>query len=124
VAQTLLYGQVTLDTFDAPALANPAARALARKVFVRGDPDFTTRRPESRLARVSACFRDGRRLSELAEINEQDPQNQLPLAKVHEKCFGLARDRLGMEKAMQLNRLLNDLERLENVRDLTKVLTL
>jgi 2-methylcitrate dehydratase PrpD len=71
----VLSGQPPTFTGLSPALLNDAAvRALATRVDLRADPDFTGRFPKERPARVTVVFGDGRTISHERASRRGDPE--------------------------------------------------
>ena len=122
VAQTLRYGEITTESFEPAAMADIAVRNLARQVTVRDGPAFTARRPRYRLARVTAHLQRGRCLSQVAEIDEGDPQSQVSPAAVREKFLRLAGPQVGADQAAQISETVDRLEKLDDVRQLARLL--
>jgi 2-methylcitrate dehydratase PrpD len=122
VAAALVLGRADVSAFDEPALADPRIRALAARVEVRGDPQMSPRRADRPTARVEVVLTDGRRLSGSTTVVRGDFQDPVAAGEVVEKFLALASEPLGAARAGEVVRRVEDLERLEDVRDLAALL--
>jgi 2-methylcitrate dehydratase PrpD len=122
VAAALVLGRADVPAFDEPALADPRIRALAARVEVRGDPQMSPRRADRPTARVEVVLTDGRRLSGSTTVVRGDFQDPVAAGEVVEKFLALASEPLGAARAGEVVRGVEDLERLEDVRDLAALL--
>ncbi len=90
IATTIVHGAATVPAFREPARTDETIRALARRVFVREDPEATAKLPALRPARVTITLKDGRVLQAQAMTNRGDTEDPYPPAEVRQKFFDLA----------------------------------
>jgi 2-methylcitrate dehydratase PrpD len=119
VAAALVLGRADVAAFAEPALSDPRIRALAARVEVRADPEMSPRRADHPTARIEVTLKDGRRLSGSTTVVRGDFQDPVPAEEVVEKFLALASEPLGPGRAREVVRLVEETERLEDVRDLT-----
>jgi 2-methylcitrate dehydratase PrpD len=122
VAAALVLGRADVSAFVEPALLDPRVRALAERVEVRVDPQMSPRRSDYPTARVEIVRRDGRVLSGTTTVVRGDFEDPVPAAEVVEKFVSLASGRLGVGRARDVVRLVDQAETLKDVRDLTALL--
>lgn len=100
VAHAMLHGSVRLDAFEEPRLADPALRALMRKVSLEEDAALTARFPGQRAAHVAITCRDGRRHEHFAPHRKGDPEAPLSDAELDAKFIELVSPVLGDGRAL------------------------
>jgi 2-methylcitrate dehydratase PrpD len=122
MAAAIVLGRVDVPAFNEPALADPRIRALASRVEVRVDQQMSPRRADHPTARVEVVLTDGRRLSGSTTVVRGDFQDPVPAGEIVEKFLALASEPLGVGRAREVVRLVEETERLEDVRDLTALL--
>jgi 2-methylcitrate dehydratase PrpD len=111
VATALTHGSVRLAAFEPARLADPATRALMRRVEVAIDPELDATFPRQRAARVTFETRDGRSETLLQPTRKGDPDAPLSDAELEEKYFELAAPVIGEASARALLARLWRLER-------------
>lgn len=102
IAHALIHGSVRLNAFDDERLADPAIRALLRKVEVREDPALTAGFPNQRAARVAITTRDGKRHEHFAPYRKGDPEAPLSDADIDAKFLELAGPVIGETQSREL----------------------
>lgn len=122
VAAALVRGRADVPAFAEPALADPRIRALAARVEVRVDPEMSPRRTDYPTAVVEVVLRDGRTRSASTTVVRGDFEDPVPASDIVEKFLGLAAGPLGAARAREVVRVVEETERLEDVRDLTRLL--
>ena len=115
VASLLCYGRSGLDNYDAAAVADPRIRALARRVEVKEDPDFTRAFPQRQPTEVTVVLADGTEMSERADFHRGEAENPHPPGAVRMKFLELAAPVWGRETAEVLYDRVLDLERVPDV---------
>ncbi|WP_052214745.1 MmgE/PrpD family protein [Belnapia sp. F-4-1] len=85
VATRMLRGHAWIEAFSAEAIAYPATRALAAKVRVVEDPEYTARLPAERLCRLTLRLADGGVRERVVCGTPGDPDRPLPEAALQEK---------------------------------------
>jgi 2-methylcitrate dehydratase PrpD len=122
VAAALVLGRADVSAFVEPALTDPRIRALAARVEVRVDPQMSPRRSDYPTAVVEIVLTDGRTLSGSTRVVRGDFENPVPAAEIVDKFLALTGDVLGPERARDVVRLVEQVETLKDVRDLTGLL--
>lgn len=122
VAAALVLGRADASAFVEPALADPRIRALAARVEVRVDPQMSSRRSDYPTAVVEIVLKDGRALSGSTSVVRGDFEDPVPAAEVVDKFLALTTEILGPERARDVVRLVEQVETLKDVRDLTALL--
>jgi 2-methylcitrate dehydratase PrpD len=122
VAAALVLGRADVPAFAEPARADPRIRALAARVEVRVDPEMSPRRADYPTAVVEVVLRDGRRRSASTTVVRGDFEDPVPAAEIVDKFLALATEPLGAARAREVVRVVEETERLEDVRDLTALL--
>lgn len=102
VASVLCHGRSGLDNYEAAALADPRIQALARRVDVTEDPDFTRAFPRRQPTEVTVVLDDGTELSERSEFHRGEAENPHPPEAVRRKFLDLAAPVWGKAKAEAL----------------------
>lgn len=122
VAAALVLGRADVSAFVEPALTDPRIRALAARVEVRVDPQMSPRRSDYPTAVVEIVLTDGRTLSGSTRVVPGDFENPVPASEIVDKFLALTGDVLGPERARDVVRLVEQVETLKDVRDLTTLL--
>ena len=97
VAATLVRGRFTLDELEADALADPAIRALCRKIDYAPDPDSGF--PEAFSGELVVETRDGRTLRHREQVNRGTRSRPLSEAEVMAKFLDNAGRRIARDRA-------------------------
>ena len=90
VASALVHGSVRLDGFTPARLADPAVRALMRRVEMHADPGCDAAFPTRRSAQVEIETTDGERFSHYQPTRKGDPDAPLTDAELGAKFLELA----------------------------------
>jgi len=114
VATALIHGSVRLAAFEPGRLADPATRALMRRIDLEVDSELDAAFPGQRAARVEIETRDGRRERHLQPARKGDPELPLTDRELDEKYLELAGPVLGEPRARTL---LARLWRLDEIAD-------
>jgi 2-methylcitrate dehydratase PrpD len=122
VAAALLLGRADVAAFTEPALSDPRLRALAARVEVRVDPAMSPRRDDYPTARVEIVLRDGGRRTASTTVVRGDFADPVPSAEIVEKFTGLVSGPLGAGRAREIVRVVEEIERVGDVRELTRLL--
>ena len=99
IATTIVHGAATVPAFREPARTDEMIRALARRIFVREDPEATAKLPALRPARVTIMLTDGRVFEAQALTNRGDTEDPYTPAEVRQKFFDLAVPVWGQSRA-------------------------
>ncbi|MGH8709376.1 MAG: MmgE/PrpD family protein, partial [Burkholderiales bacterium] len=111
VAHALRHGSVRLAAFEPAPLADPATRALMRRIEAAIDPELDAAFPAQRAARVAIETRDGRRHELLQPTRKGDPEAPLSDGELEAKFLELAAPVLGEAPSRALLARLWRLER-------------
>lgn len=126
VAALLTLGEEE-DLFSEQAVANPAIRALAARVDVFEDPEYTRLDPEERYTRLCLTLKDGRSFTRvvhrlLGEFDSDFPDEAVR-KRLYAKCRRLfLRGGKGEAETERLIAMIENLEQLESIRALTSLL--
>jgi 2-methylcitrate dehydratase PrpD len=115
VASLLCHGRSGLDNHDAAALADPKLRALARRVEVTEDADFTRAFPRRQPTEVTVVLADGTALSERSDFHRGEAESPHPPAALRAKFLELTGPVWGRERAEELYDRVLDLQRVPDV---------
>jgi 2-methylcitrate dehydratase PrpD len=108
VAHCLLNGRFGLPDLLPEALADPATRALARKVKCHADPDSAF--PEYFSGGVEVTLEDGRKLRRHVRVNSGAGERALTREAVADKFMASASLAISNSKAAQIRNAVFDLE--------------
>ena len=123
VASMMVRGSAGPDQFRTEALKDGAVRALAGKVAVREDTQYSIMTPVKRPARIIVKIKGGNTFQAEVERSSGGPEAPLPREKVIEKFRFLADPILSPEPARAVVEKVMHLERASDIRSLTKLLT-
>ena len=115
VASLLCHGRSGLDNYEAAAVADPRIQALARRVEVVEDSDFTRGFPGRQPTEVTVVLADGTELSERADFHRGEAEHPHPPDAVRRKFLDLSAPVWGRERAETLYDRVLDLERVPDV---------
>lgn len=90
VASLIYHGRGALANFGEEAFANPVIHALAQRVEIRENPEYTKLFPFKQPCDVSVTLKDGRVLEARAEYTRGDPKNPRSTAELTTKFFDVA----------------------------------
>jgi 2-methylcitrate dehydratase PrpD len=115
VASLLCHGRSGLDNYDAPSVADPLIQALARRVEVAEEPEFTRAFPTRQPTEVTVVLADGTEMTEHTDFHRGEAENPHPPDAVRRKFLDLAAPVWGRERAEALYDRVLDLERVPDV---------
>ena len=122
VAAALVLGRADVAAFAEPARTDARIRSLAARVEVRVDPAMSPRRTDYPTAVVEIVLRGGRTRSASTTVVRGDFEDPVPAEEIVEKFLALGAGPLGAARARDVARVVEEAERLEDVRDLTALL--
>lgn len=122
VAASLTLGSAGPEAFTPELLNDPGIRALASRVTVVEDPEFTAMTPARRPARVVIRFSDGSKSQMTVTGSKGDPDQPMTPDELEAKYHRLADPMLGNEPARQAWDQLGQLEQVPNLMHLTELL--
>jgi 2-methylcitrate dehydratase PrpD len=115
VASLICRGHSGLDNYGAAAVADPKIQALARRVGVVEDADFTRAFPAQQPTEVTVTLADGTEISERADYHRGEAENPHRSDAVRRKFLDLAAPVWGRDRAEALYDRVLDLERVPDV---------
>ena len=119
VAASLIHESTDVTAFYPDKVDDPRVRELARKVRVLGDPDMNLRRFDYPAARVTVRLENGHEITDSVTAHRGDTLNPVPKQELIEKFKFLANDALGEEGAGRVVDLVDRLESLADIKELT-----
>ncbi len=122
LAASLIDGETGAPAFFPERVKNPAIRSLAERVQVISDPDMNMRRYDYPAARVAITLEDGRTLEGNAAAHYGDSHNPRPRADLLNKFRTLAAESLDEDRTEQAIAVTGRMEKLDSIRDLTRLL--
>jgi 2-methylcitrate dehydratase PrpD len=122
VAASLVLGRTDPSAFDAAALADTRIRDLARRVEVGTDPAMSPRRADTPTARVRIVLHDGRALEKTTSVVRGDALSPVPPNEITAKFVALTAPILGDAQARKIVDVVNETDRLDDMRTLTALL--
>jgi len=118
-AAALVLGRTDTAAFEAGVIGDPRIRALASRVAVKTDPEMALKRADYPTATVRLTLRDGRVLARDTGVVRGDALNPVPPSEVVDKFLALAGGPLGVGRAREVAEIVDGIEGLKDVRDLT-----
>ncbi len=123
-ATLIIEGDCFVDQFSEGKVADPARMALAQRIEVREDPAITARGAKARHAvHVELSLKDGSRLQRTVEAPRGSGEHFAPDAEIVRKFETLAGKSLLSAQVRQLRDVVLELETLEDVTALAKLLS-
>jgi 2-methylcitrate dehydratase PrpD len=123
VAACLVLGGTGYRSFTPDAVQDERIRRLALAVSVREEPEFSAALPARRPTAVDVHLSDGSVLSATVPGSRGDPGDRFPVDRMHAKFLELVGDVVGEAKARRALEMLNEIERLTDIRMLVAELT-
>lgn len=122
VSVMLLDGTATLQAaHDHARMHDPKVMAMRSRVELHGDPELDRALPR-RQGIVELTLRDGRVLRHHTPDVRGTPKNPMPRDEVEEKCFLLCAPVIGKKRACELVNTIWNVEGVNNVRELRRLL--
>lgn len=120
VATFIVHGHAGVSSFTSQAVNNLVIRALAQKVIVVENSNFTAMMPDRRPARVRLTLSDGKALEAETFTNKGDAEDPYNPVELKEKYFELVEPIWGHELAGNIYTDVMALEELKNINQLTE----
>lgn len=115
VAVALLDGRVTLRSFEAARLADPALRAVMRTVRVVPQPEFVGRYPQAMPTRITVRTKAGKEYVKQVDYPLGHPKRPLSDQEIEEKFRVLAAGKLARRRMQQVIDLIWKLEQVADI---------
>jgi 2-methylcitrate dehydratase len=122
LAMALLDGDVTVTQFEKDRWRARDVMALVEKTSVKPGEALMAKLPKGRGASVEIVFATGQSLRETVEIPEGDAERPLSRASLERKFMSFAIPVVGSDAAKRILSLVNGLDELKDVRQLTQAL--
>jgi 2-methylcitrate dehydratase PrpD len=122
VAAALVHGSTGVTTFYPEKLADAQTRSLAQRVEVVADPEMNLRNYDHPASTVTVTLRDGRTLRESVTAHHGDARNPASRDELVGKFTFLAQNALGEEKVRQVIAVVDRLDDIEDIGELTRFL--
>jgi len=123
-ALVLSYGRAVLpNDFNEEKIRDPGLLRLAKKIKPILDPRLDEKEwYDKRPANVEIKTVDGQKIQKKVPFPRGDPRNPLTLAQLEEKFTTLAVPVLGDEKASELIRIVDKLDKIDDIKELGDIL--
>ena len=121
-AAAVVFGQVSIETFEAETLADPAVTTLMPRIAMRVDPSFDGRGAALSQARVTVHLRDGRVVTQAANGARGYPTQPASDDELNTKFLACARRGISPAAAERALRALRSIEQVDNVQTVTALL--
>ena len=122
VAAAVVYGSTGVDAFYPQRVSDPQISALAAKVEVHADEKMDLRKYDYPTAKVTVTLTDGRSLKQEVTAHRGDSRNPVTPIELQGKFLALSGESLGEERAGRVIELVDSLEKLGNIKELTSLL--
>jgi len=122
VASMLVRGSAGADEFRSTALGDEELRAVAARIRVREDPQYSSVTPQKRPARVTVKTRHGEVYTEEVERSGGGPDAPLSKEMVLNKFRSLAEPVIGHEQSEAVIDKVGTLGDIADIRDFTRLL--
>jgi 2-methylcitrate dehydratase PrpD len=119
---SLLDGKLTAAQFEHDRWRAPQVMELVRRTKVHADEALAAKYPQGRPARVTVLLENGERLEEFQDVPYGDVERPLTDEALTAKFMANAIPVIGDARAQAVVQTVARLERLENVRELTRLL--
>ncbi len=121
-AVALVLGRTDVAAFEEGLIADPRIRAMAGRVEVGADPEMALKRADYPTAEVRITLLDGRVLSRTTGVVRGDAANPVAPDEIVAKFLALACGPLGDTRAGEVVEIVEGVDRLKDIRDLTALL--
>jgi 2-methylcitrate dehydratase len=118
----LLDGDVTVAQFEKDRWRAQDVMALVEKTSVKPGESLITKLPQGRGANIEIVFTDGQSLRETVEVPEGDAERPLSRSSLEQKFMNFAVPVVGKAGAKRVMALVDGLEELKDIRELTRAL--
>ena len=120
VATTLVHGHSGPESFMLQKIGQKEIQALASRVEVIEEPEFTGMMPSRRPSRVTVYFKDGRSDTETVYISKGDIEDPYSTQELEEKFISLASPVYGPDASKEILDRTKRMEAFENINAWTK----
>ena len=120
IATTLVHGHSGVESFIPEKIGQKEIQALASRVDVVENPEFTGMMPSRRPSRVTVHFKDGRTDTETVYISKGDIEDPYSTQELEEKFISLASPVYGPDASRQILDRTKRMEAFENIRAWTE----
>ena len=118
LATIVAHGRADFDVFGAHALANPEIMALASRVGVIEEPQFTAQYPAKQIVELTIVCKNGMSLNGRCDITRGEPANPHAPADIEKKFYQLAMPVWGEARARNIHKACMNIESMPDLRAL------
>ena len=122
VAAALVLGTTNITAFYPERVSDPDILSLARRIEVVADGEMSFRRYDYPSSRVAVTLKDGRTLEQSVTAQHGDARNPASRVELIGKFTFLAVDTLGEARTQQVIEVVDRLDELDDVKQLTLLL--
>src|SRR6476646_8707267 len=122
LAMALLDGDVTVAQFEKDRWRSQDVKALVEKTSVKPGDALIAKLPKGRCASIEIVFADGQSLRETVEVPEGDAERPLSRSSLERTVTNFAVTVVGRAGAERVVAMVNGLDELSDVRELTQSL--
>ena len=115
-------GKLTVEQYINRRFEDPEIKDLAHRTEYIVDPELEKNYPEKQGAIVNVETKDGRKFTERVDSAKGGESNPFTTDEIKEKFIGLTKETAGSDRTMQVIDMLEKLEEIDNIRDLTLLL--
>lgn len=114
--------KVEMNQYRDQRYKNPEVQELSQKIKLIADPDLQKLYPLRWVAIVTVDTKDGRSFTKRVDHAKGDPENPLTPEEIKEKFLSLIVDGIGIDRSQQIIDILEELEKVEDIRELSLLL--
>lgn len=122
VATAVFDGEVSVDQFSEERIRDPEILQFIKKIKVILDEEIDQAYPEKFSSKVEIYLKDGSIVSAYVEHPKGSPGNPVTAKDVENKFLNLSSRVVGREKALRIIEIVGQLEELDDLRRLTRLL--
>ena len=122
IACGLIKGRVLPESFTEEAIKDERIYKLSDLITWEINEEFEAVYPEKYPARVTVTMEDGTKYVGYVEFPKGDPEYPATKEEVIEKFFNNAANTIGSVKAKKILELVENIEKLDNIKELTDCL--
>lgn len=114
--------EVKVEQYREQRYKNPEVQELSRKIKLIADPDLQKLYPLKWVAIVTVDTKDGRSFTKRVDHAKGDPENPFSPEDIKEKFLSLTVDGIGIDRSQQIIDILEELGKMEDIRELSLLL--
>lgn len=122
VAASLTFGDASFRCYTDENLNLPIVKSLMSRIHVTSDPILDAEFPEKRPALATLFFRNGQNLTARVDFAKGEAENPMSESEIYKKFRSLTENIVGERKAERIINLVQTLEKLDNLKELSFLL--